>query len=228
MSNDYITSDFLTALKIIISSIPFILYIEYNSTLIILFAITILFFILLIAILCLITGSFWMDIIEILIGMIWIYPSVIVCIIFGLENPKKLICICTMSWMSDGGGLLIGKVVGKNKLLESISPNKTIEGSIGAIGFSIATAYMFDYYSIYNFESIYRFNFTYNFNYVSVGIICSISAQIGDLIESKFKRIAGIKNSTMFMNPFQVFGGLMDRCDSIFVSLPMVYLLQFA
>lgn len=160
-----------------------------------------------------ISNDLRIDLEEVVIGILWICTSVIISIIYDLKSPLLLTAIATISWFSDGISLLIGKAFGKHKLLQSISPNKTIEGALGGIIGSICTAYIFSLYYT-------RISLTH---FLILGFICSISAQIGDLVESAFKRKKGIKDSKMFINPFQVFGGFLDRCDSVFFSIPVSY-----
>lgn len=157
---------------------------------------------------------------ETLIGIIWICPSVIICMQYGLEDPMKLIIICTMTWMADGGGMIFGKIFGNTisqpsfmNFLQKISPNKTIEGIFGGYIFSILSAYGFSFIPL-KFEA----------NLFVLCIICATMGQIGDLVESAFKRWKGIKDSRMFWTPLHYFGGIMDRCDSIFFALPATYL----
>lgn len=159
---------------------------------------------------------------ETLIGMLWICPSVIVCLSYGLEDPIKLIVICTTTWMGDGGGYIIGRFLGGKifneiefwRFIRRISPSKTIEGSLGYLAFSLTFAYIstFFYHKI-SFE-----------NMIVLSFICGIFGQIGDLVESAFKRRKGIKDSGMFWNPFSSSGGLNDRMDSIYIALPATYI----
>ena len=100
---------------------------------------------------------------------------------------------------------ITGKVFGKNKFIE-ISPNKTIEGLIGGFIFSLSLSFIFSYF-IYNAINKELFIFI---------ILTIISAFIGDLIESFYKRKNKLKNSSEFIPGH---GGVFDRFDSFLFSI---------
>lgn len=136
---------------------------------------------------------------------------------FGIKgyNPKIIIGIFILIWTNDTFAYIVGKSIGKNKLFERISPKKTIEGFIGGLLFSIFAGILISKYYI-NSTSI-------NTIYIWIGIafIASIFGTIGDLIESKFKRVANVKDSGNIMPGH---GGVLDRLDSIIFVAPFVYL----
>ena len=92
-----------------------------------------------------------------------------------------------------------------------MSPKKTVEGFLGGLFFACIASYFIAYFS-------YTFKFTY---WLILAIIISVFGTIGDLIESKFKRQAGVKDSGVIMPGH---GGLLDRLDSIIFSAPFIYL----
>lgn len=136
---------------------------------------------------------------------------------FGIKgyNPKIMIGIFILIWTNDTFAYIVGKSIGKNKLFERISPKKTIEGFIGGLLFSIFAGILIAKYYIGS-NSI-------NTVYIWIGIafIASIFGTIGDLIESKFKRAANVKDSGNIMPGH---GGVLDRLDSIIFVAPFVYL----
>ncbi|MFZ7104629.1 MAG: phosphatidate cytidylyltransferase [Peptococcaceae bacterium] len=115
-------------------------------------------------------------------------------------------------WSSDTGAYFTGSYLGKNKLSPLVSPNKTIEGAVGGIVFSLFIGYL------YNLTFPV---FTYPFLFV-VTLLVTITGQIGDLVESSFKRMAGVKDSG---NIIPGHGGILDRFDSIIISAPMLFYL---
>ncbi|MFY0603501.1 MAG: CDP-archaeol synthase [Flavobacteriaceae bacterium] len=130
-------------------------------------------------------------------------------------EPYLLVYTLFLIWSNDSFAFLIGKNFGKRKLFESVSPKKTIEGFIGGLVFSIITALVIGYYS--ELLSVV--------DWVVIAIITSIIGTIGDLVESKFKRQASIKDSGNIMPGH---GGLLDRLDSLLFAAPFVYLyIQF-
>ncbi len=123
-----------------------------------------------------------------------------------------LLTIFILTWASDTGAYFIGKKLGNLKLNEEISPKKTIEGSIGGIFFTVIIA-------IYLGISYININI---FNSIILGIVVSISGQIGDLFESQVKRKLGVKDSG---NILPGHGGVLDRIDSLLFSTPITYFL---
>ena len=126
-------------------------------------------------------------------------------------NPKIIISIFILIWINDTFAYLVGKSIGKNKLFESISPKKTSEGFIGGMGFAVLAGLILAQYYINQSYIIW----------VIIALILSIFGTIGDLIESRFKRIAGVKDSGSIMPGH---GGILDRLDSIIFAAPFVFL----
>ena len=121
------------------------------------------------------------------------------------------------TWFCDTGALFFGKFLGKNKLLYRVSPNKTIEGSIGGF-FGTFLIYILFYF--FSFDEIFN-EYINHFDILFIFIIIAIGAQIGDLAESLFKRNFGLKDSSSLLAGH---GGFLDRFDSILFSAPLVYL----
>lgn len=124
-------------------------------------------------------------------------------------NPNITWLIFIIAFSTDIFAYLSGKYFGKNKLIPKVSPNKTIEGSLGGIlGSAIST-------SIYC--AIFKLNLTV---FIPVAILGSILAQIGDLFASSIKRYNNLKD---FGNLIPGHGGIIDRFDSIiFVSIVLL------
>ncbi|TNJ45737.1 phosphatidate cytidylyltransferase [Tamlana fucoidanivorans] len=126
-------------------------------------------------------------------------------------NPNILLGSFILVWVNDSFAYLVGKNFGKQKLFEIISPKKTVEGFLGGLFFSCIASYF-----------IATFTETLNStNWLILSIIISVFGTLGDLIESKFKRQAGVKDSGVIMPGH---GGLLDRLDSIIFAAPFVYL----
>ena len=121
------------------------------------------------------------------------------------------------TWLCDTGALFFGKFLGKNKLLYRVSPNKTIEGSIGGF-FGTFLIYILFYF--FSFDEIFN-EYINHFDILFIFIIIGIGAQIGDLAESLFKRNFGLKDSSSLLAGH---GGFLDRFDSILFSAPLVYI----
>lgn len=117
-------------------------------------------------------------------------------------------------WATDSGAYFIGKAMGKRKLWPEISPNKTIEGSIGGILCAVVVSV------IYGFITDIQVNIFY-LGFMT--IILSIFGQIGDLVESALKRHYGVKDSG---NILPGHGGILDRFDSLLFVWPLIHFLQ--
>ncbi len=116
---------------------------------------------------------------------------------------------------SDMGAYAVGSLIGKHKMIPRISPGKTWEGFGGAIvvstGASLAFVHFFG-------SKMVGMNYLHA---TILGIILSVAAVIGDLIESSFKREAGVKDSGKL---FPGIGGILDLLDSLLFNAPLMYL----
>ncbi len=128
----------------------------------------------------------------------------------GEYKPLIVAGAFLITWTNDTFAYLVGKNFGKRKLLERISPKKTIEGFIGGLIFSLLVGYLIAIFS--HTLSIVI--------WLIISIIMSIFGTLGDLIQSKFKRQAGVKDSGTIMPGH---GGIYDRLDSVIFASPFLY-----
>ena len=112
--------------------------------------------------------------------------------------------------INDIAAFTCGKLFGKHKLRENISPNKTIEGAIGAIFISLLVPWLL-WFSFPHFEP---------WDLVLVGLIVGIGGQLGDLVISYIKRDIGIKDMGVLI---QGHGGILDRVDSMIFVAPIFF-----
>ena len=155
-----------------------------------------------------------------LVGYILLPFIFIVKISFGINdyNPKIIIGLFILIWTNDTFAYLVGKSIGKHKLYERISPKKTIEGFLGGVAFAIFAGYLISKLYIKPNPS---FSDTSILIWTMIALIVGFFGTIGDLIESKFKRIAEVKDSGKIMPGH---GGILDRLDSVIFVAPIVYL----
>ena len=125
----------------------------------------------------------------------------------GDLNPDLLLFIYVLNWINNSFAYLIGKNFGKTKLLSKVSPNKSWEGFGGGLIFSCFAAYLFYMIQI-DIKPI---------QIIICSILVPILATLGDLIQSKIKREAGVKDSG---NILPGHGGFYDRMDSIVFIAP--------
>jgi len=139
---------------------------------------------------------------------------------FGIidYNPKIIIGLFILIWTNDTFAYIVGKSIGRTKLFERISPKKTVEGFFGGIIFAIIAGYLISKYYI---KASAQFSDKSILIWTIIAVIVGIIGTIGDLIESKFKRIAGVKDSGKIMPGH---GGILDRLDSVIFVAPFVFL----
>ncbi len=128
-----------------------------------------------------------------------------------IEDNELLIGFFIILWCNDVFAYLVGSAIGKTKLAVKISPKKTWEGTIGGIILSILSAFLISKY-FFSLDVV---------NWLVLGLLISIFATLGDLLESKFKRQAGIKDSG---NILPGHGGVLDRFDGMILAAPVVYI----
>ena len=133
--------------------------------------------------------------------------------IFGSYEPQLVISIILFIWINDSFAYLIGKNFGKRKLFESVSPKKTIEGFVGGALVTILAAIF-----ISKYVTITQIHLA---DWIIIAGILGVFGTVGDLVESKFKRQANIKDSGAIMPGH---GGMLDRLDSLLFAAPFVFL----
>lgn len=129
---------------------------------------------------------------------------------FGL---KIVLTLLVSIWINDTMQYIVGSLIGKTPF-SKISPNKTWEGTIGGILLCIITISTIGYFT----------NFLPLALLIIISTIAAISGTMGDLLESKIKRMAGVKDSG---NILPGHGGFLDRFDSFIFSIPFVWIALF-
>ena len=134
-----------------------------------------------------------------LLGYITLPFIFITKISFGINNynPKIIIGLFILIWTNDTFAYIIGKSIGKHKLFEKISPKKTVEGFFGGLIFAIFAGYLISSYLI---KPSSQFSNKSMLIWMIIAAIVGVIGTVGDLIESKFKRIAGVKDSGKIIN----------------------------
>ncbi len=131
---------------------------------------------------------------------------------FGGEyHPEIIFSVFILIWANDSFAYIIGKRFGKRKLIERISPKKTIEGFIGGLVLTYAVGFVLAYF----------FNVFSLLEWFVITNIVGVFGVLGDLVESMFKRKVTIKDSGKFMPGH---GGVLDRFDSFLFTSPFIYI----
>lgn len=115
-------------------------------------------------------------------------------------------------WATDTFAYFVGRSIGKHRLAPSVSPKKTWEGSAGGVLGAFIVAFVL---------KLTILPFLGWIDAIVLAVICGIVSQIGDLAESRLKRVVGAKDSG---NVLPGHGGLLDRLDAMILSAPLVYL----
>ncbi|PCJ92691.1 MAG: phosphatidate cytidylyltransferase [Flavobacteriaceae bacterium] len=119
--------------------------------------------------------------------------------------------IFILIWVNDSFAYLVGMSIGRTKLYPSVSPKKTIEGSLGGLVFAIIAAFI-----------MAKYDTTLTLlQWITLAIVIVVMGSLGDLVESKFKRVAGVKDSGAILPGH---GGMLDRLDSLVFAAPFAYL----
>jgi phosphatidate cytidylyltransferase len=134
----------------------------------------------------------------------------------ALESVNKLLVLLIILslWVNDTMAYLVGSVIGKTPM-SKISPKKTWEGTIGGIIFAVLAIGALGYFLNSGFEM------QNVFQWMVVAAIAAIAGTIGDLLQSKLKRLANVKDSGSIMPGH---GGFLDRFDSLLFATPFIWL----
>ncbi|MGR5235611.1 phosphatidate cytidylyltransferase [Vibrio alfacsensis] len=132
------------------------------------------------------------------------------------HGAKLVLYVCFLVWAADSGAYFAGKSMGKRKMAPNVSPNKTIEGLIGGIIAALVVGWLF--------AGWFDIQFTSPAHMVLITLVTVVISVLGDLVESMFKRVSGIKDSS---NMIPGHGGVLDRIDSLTAAFPVFALLYY-
>ena len=133
----------------------------------------------------------------------------------GIEQLGRnwLLSTILITFATDTGAYLVGRAVGRRPMAPSVSPNKTWEGSLGGFASAVAAALVLG--------MVFDLGIAV-WQQAVIGGVVGVVAQCGDLMESKLKRVADVKDAGSIIPGH---GGLLDRLDSMSLALPAVYYL---
>ena len=123
-----------------------------------------------------------------------------------------------LTWVSDTGAYFAGRAFGRRKLMPAVSPGKTVAGAVGAVLATMIGAWLYNDRVLRPVAELALAPWTA----LAFGAVISVVGQVGDLVESLFKREAGVKDSSSF---FSAHGGVLDRLDSLYFAIPVAYLI---
>jgi len=134
---------------------------------------------------------------------------------FGERGFWLALFLFAVVWATDSGAYFCGKWFGRRKWIPELSPNKTVEGAIGGVAVAAACAVLFAVFAPVAPEMPAAAGW---------GALLAVVAQLGDLIQSAYKRVQGVKDSGAVLPGH---GGVLDRTDSWLIVFPFVYSLPW-
>jgi len=155
-------------------------------------------------------------------GIIYVGLNLSMAILILRNNPMLLLLILFANWAADAFAMFAGKNLGKHKLCPTLSPNKTVEGAIGAVIGAVLLSLAVRFISL-QFHLFPHTNIGSNSTFIFNGVLLGVLGVVGDLLESFYKRVAGIKDSGDF---FRAHGGVLDRIDGLLFSFPIMYIVS--
>ena len=133
-----------------------------------------------------------------------------------MTQPNLLFMVVALVWVNDACAYMSGSLIGKHKMWERLSPGKSWEGTVigvlcaalvGGLATLLPMFGMLDWYCG-----------------VALGVLCGVIGTLGDLVESMYKRSAGLKDSGKFLPGH---GGFLDRFDSLLILMPFAVILLY-
>jgi len=129
----------------------------------------------------------------------------------SIHHSRMTMAMIITVWICDSAAFLFGKGFGKRKLIERVSPNKTIAGGVGGLIGAFTTVLILDYYGIFGIELALK-------DIIILALITGVFGQLGDFAESLLKRDASVKDSGRILLGH---GGVFDRFDSLLFTSPL-------
>jgi phosphatidate cytidylyltransferase len=124
-------------------------------------------------------------------------------------GPKLLFFALVITWAADTTAYFVGRAIGKHPLAPHISPKKTWEGSIASMFGSLLVGYLLHGWMQVSIRQL-----------LLLAAVGNIAGQLGDLLESAYKRSAGVKDSGALLPGH---GGILDRIDALILCFPVVW-----
>jgi phosphatidate cytidylyltransferase len=124
-------------------------------------------------------------------------------------GPAMLFFVLVITWVGDTAAYFVGRAIGKHALAPHLSPKKTWEGTVASFLCSLIVAMVFARYMTVPLPHL-----------LAMAALGNVAGQVGDLLESAYKRSAGIKDSGSILPGH---GGVLDRIDALILAIPVVW-----
>lgn len=145
-------------------------------------------------------------------------------------DQMMVLTLMTIVWANDTGAYLVGSSIGKHRMAPSISPKKSWEGFAGGLLFAIGVALVWQglYWNGQSDAMVDLFggevledSTSMKLRWAAFGLVIALGSVVGDLVESKFKRLVGVKDSGSIIPGH---GGMLDRFDAILLAAPLAWI----
>jgi phosphatidate cytidylyltransferase len=127
---------------------------------------------------------------------------------------RLILALYLITWLGDTTAYFVGTLLGKHKLAKRVSPKKTWEGAGGNLAGNVLAAIFIKGFVCVQWSVV---------DAVLIGLLLGVTGQLGDLVESTWKRSAGVKDSNMGGLSIPGHGGMLDRLDSLVFAAPALY-----
>jgi phosphatidate cytidylyltransferase len=127
----------------------------------------------------------------------------------GGDGPKLLMFVLVITWVGDSAAYFVGRAMGRHKLAPVLSPQKTWEGAIASVLGALLVALGFSKWLLVPLPHL-----------LAMAAVGNLAGQAGDLLESAYKRSAGVKDSGSLLPGH---GGVLDRIDALILAIPVVW-----
>ena len=127
----------------------------------------------------------------------------------GTQGPVLLLFVLVITWVGDSAAYFVGRSLGKHPLAPHLSPKKTWEGTVASFLGSLIVAIVFARFMAVPLPHL-----------LGMAAVGNVAGQVGDLLESAYKRSAGIKDSGSLLPGH---GGVLDRIDALILAIPVVW-----
>lgn len=127
----------------------------------------------------------------------------------GADGPKLLMFVLVITWVGDSAAYFVGRAMGKHPLAPVLSPKKSWEGTIASILGALLVAVVFARFLTVPLPHL-----------LAMAAVGNVAGQAGDLLESAYKRSAGVKDSGSLLPGH---GGVLDRIDALILAIPVVW-----
>ncbi|MFQ5994216.1 MAG: phosphatidate cytidylyltransferase [Acidiferrobacterales bacterium] len=151
--------------------------------------------------------------VRLVAGVLALVPAWLTTIYLHATDPKSpagVLFVFALVWIADSSAYFVGKAWGRTKLAPNVSPGKTVEGLLGAVAAVVVLAYICG-------TMIWHLQGSILFMWIAVAVTALFFSVVGDLVESKLKRVAGVKDSGTWLPGH---GGALDRIDALTAAVP--------